>query len=289
MSVGRSPQRSQGLDDDSRADRAGLQQQQLTQENRPATSSTSSSSVQIASAAVCKIPPFWKGNPKLWFIQVEAIFKINRITRGETKFDHILCNLDTTTLEFVEDLILTPPTNECKYEALKLKLINTFAESEEKRLRRLLTGYSIGDQKPTHYLQWMRNSASGQVSDSVLKALFLEQLPTNVRAILVGNKGNLDDIAEQADKILEQLSPSISAVSQTSHMEEILTKIEALENRFKDFRPRSPMRRENNSRRSSSRGRSSSRFFNQNWCWYHNNFKDKAVKCISPCTYLTKN
>ncbi|XP_073822292.1 uncharacterized protein [Musca autumnalis] len=167
---------------------------------------------QISATAAVKIPPFWKHNPKLWFIQVEAVFKVNRITRGETKFDHILCNLDPETLEFVSDIILATDFHGCKYEALKNKLIAAFTESDEKKLRRLLVGHAIGDQKPSHYLQFMRNTGLGQVSDSVLKSLFLEQMPENVRIILVGNKGTLDEIAAQANNIMEQLSPSISTV-----------------------------------------------------------------------------
>lgn len=239
---------------------------------------------QISSATIVKIPHFWKQNPKLWFVQVEAVFKVNRITRGESKFDHILCNLDSETLEFISDIVLAPSSDGCKYEALKSKLISAFAESEEKKLRRLLLGHAIGDQKPSHYLQFIRNLGSGQVGDSILRTLFMEQMPDNVRAILVGNKGSLEDIAEQADKIMEQISPSISAIANRSPspLSAILARIDAVEKRFESMRCRSP---DCLTSRRRIRSRSRSRYNIREYCWYHNNFKDKALKCTPPCSY----
>ena len=269
---------------------------QRTADIPQATPSHNSSAAQMetpqtpetATLAVTKIPPFWRSNPKLWFAQVETVFRINKITRGDTKFDHILAILDSATLEFISDIVLSPPAEGCKYEALKKKLIASFAESEEKKLRRLLTVNTIGDQKPTHFLQFMRNSGGGQVSDSLLKAIFMEQMPDNIRAILIGNKGTLDEVAEQADKIMEQLSPSISAVSTSGPMTTILDKIDLLEKRFNElktrFRSSSPSSSTSNGQQR-SRSRSRSRSMVQGWCWYHNNFKDKALKCTAPCSY----
>lgn len=46
----------------------------------------------------------------------------------------------------------------------------------------------------------MKNTVSGQVNETILKALFMEQMPENVKLILTGNKGSLAEIAEQADR-----------------------------------------------------------------------------------------
>lgn len=239
-------------------------------------------SQHISSAAIVKIPPFWKQNPKLWFVQVEAVFKVNRITRGETKFDHILCNLDPETLEFVSDIIMASSFDGCKYEAIKNKLISAFTISDEKKLRMLLSGHAIGDQKPSHYLQFMRNAGVGQVSDSILKSLFLEQMPENVRIILIGNKGTLEDIADQADKIMEQIVPSVSVITNNvPSLNAILDKIDALEKRFENIRVRSPDSKFQ--RRTRSRSRSGNN--RKEFCWYHRNFKEKALKCIPPCLF----
>jgi len=34
-----------------------------------------------------KVPPFWKVDPKLWFIQLEAQFELAHITVDQTKYN----------------------------------------------------------------------------------------------------------------------------------------------------------------------------------------------------------
>lgn len=65
-----------------------------------------------------------------WFNVVEATFASNRITNDETKFRHILNNLDPIIIPFVTDLI-TDPLSHNKYDAIKERIINAFGESKE--------------------------------------------------------------------------------------------------------------------------------------------------------------
>lgn len=54
------------------------------------------------------------------------------------------------------------------------------------------------------------NLCTGQVNDTVLKTIFMEKMPGNVKAILISSGGTMDEIAEQADRELMQLSASIA-------------------------------------------------------------------------------
>lgn len=83
-------------------------------------------------------------------------------------------------------------------------------------MRKLLL--PIQDPKPTVYLQLMRNQAGAIGSEQLLKTLFLEQLPENVRVIVAVNKSNtsLDDLAEMADRIVETFRPHISVINHGS-------------------------------------------------------------------------
>jgi len=83
------------------------------------------------------LPKFWKRSPALWFGQIESAFALHKITKNEIKFRYIICYLDETTLSFVSDLMETPPT-EKKYETVKQRIIGSFAETNESRLRKLL-------------------------------------------------------------------------------------------------------------------------------------------------------
>ncbi|XP_076394275.1 uncharacterized protein LOC143265518 [Megachile rotundata] len=173
-----------------------------------------SNEAAIASATLKKLPPFWRENPGVWFIQVEALFDLARITSDDTKYRHVITQLDQSVLPFVADVLTSPPARG-KYEAIKEKLIGAFDESPESKLRRVLRSRNMGDDKSSHYLQKLRNLAGDQINETVLRSLFLGQLPENVRSILViSETRDLANLALQADKILEMHSCHVAAASQ---------------------------------------------------------------------------
>jgi len=102
---------------------------------------------QVARVGV-KIPPIWKNNIKLWFIQVESNFSLAGITQDSTKYNTLVAALDAECLTSVSDILFTPPEND-KYEALKTRLTNDFSDSETKRAQKLLSALQLGDQKPS--------------------------------------------------------------------------------------------------------------------------------------------
>lgn len=114
--------------------------------------------MNVAATSV-RIPPFWKENPQLWFLQVESLFSLAGITRDETKYIHLVAKLDESILQFVSDIILSQVIV-AKYDALKTRLISNFQESEEVKLRKLLGGLQIGDMKPSHFLLKSRRKSS---------------------------------------------------------------------------------------------------------------------------------
>lgn len=256
--------------------------------NEPPTGDAQQQTIQhVAASSVHKLPPFWKENPKLWFMQIEAVFGISGITREETKFQYVIANIDSNFLPHVCDILESPPADGNKYQAVKERLIGSFSESQESKLRRLLKNQELGDQKPSHLLQIMRNLASGQLSDAVLKTLFLEQLPEDVRSILtISQVSDISALAMQADKIMSLRSPQLFEMNAGSNVDlfKISKQIEALENKFKKFSRERPFTRSQDT--TVRRNRSKSR--NKEYCWYHNRFAEKATKCISPCSF-TKN
>ncbi|XP_065356395.1 uncharacterized protein LOC135950795 [Calliphora vicina] len=238
--------------------------------------------ISAATANIQKLPHFWSEQPHLWFIQIENIFTLAHITRDETKFSHVIANLDPTYLKFVGDILVSPPPVG-KYNAIKERLISSFAVSEEAKLKKLFGGLVIGDQKPSHFLQSMKALAAGNnIGDNVLKTLFLDQLPDNIRSVLVTSNADLPTIAQQADKIMDIAYPQVSAISPTDNIiQELSAKIEALEKKI-DLSSR---RRSNFREDGKQRHRSKSRNRRSGWCWYHSRFEDRAEKCIPPCSY----
>ncbi|GBN74770.1 hypothetical protein AVEN_209676-1 [Araneus ventricosus] len=95
-----------------------------------------------------KLPPFWKANPSLWFVQREAQFALAGITVDDTKFNHIISAVDSEILNSVSDIILRPPDID-KYTILKKRLIELHSESEASKIRTLLQGLELSDQRPS--------------------------------------------------------------------------------------------------------------------------------------------
>lgn len=243
-----------------------------------------------------KFPAFWSGNPALWFAQVEAAFALNNINGDATRYRHVITQLDSQTLPAIADIISNPPAAN-KYLAIKNRIMSSFADTSESKLRKLLRGLDPSNEKPTLLLQRILNLADGQVGDALLRTLFLEQLPEYVRGVLaISGDIDLSTLAQQADKVMEatrsvgvsavqQQKPnnqqeSVAAVSRDNAMAEMLAAVTALTKEVRslksDVRSRS---------RSSSRHRASNfnNGSNGNLCFYHAKFGDNARKCNQPC------
>lgn len=242
-----------------------------------------------------KPAPFIKSAPELYFMQMEAQFILSGITLDATKFNHILGSLDPQFLQPVIDVIKNPPATN-KYDALKTRILREFTESDQHKLRILLKETELGDNKPSQLLRKMRELSNNALSDDALKTLWIERLPEQIRPVISTADGDLNKIAEMANKILEittyrhvsevQFSPAPTH----SHSESFpqiaaLTKqIDELTKKFDKF--------SNNRGRSQSRGRSNDRSRsssksknNSPYCFYHFKFGAMAQKCTEPCKF----
>lgn len=246
-----------------------------------------------------RAPPFWSKNPALYFAQVESQFITAGITTDETKFNTIVASIETEVLSHVSDLIIKPPATG-KYNALKNRLIAEYADSEQKKLRMLLQELQLGDQKPSHLLRRMREVAGEKFDDELLKSLWAQRLPTPIQQILASSKGDLQAMADMADKIQEVTDghhSNLAAVSklpnQNSEIAELKNQVAKLTQMVEKLststpRSRSPYRRYGNAPRSSSRTR---RKYDPQLkvCWYHQIFQDRARRCNEPCDYVPEN
>ncbi|KZC05428.1 hypothetical protein WN55_05458, partial [Dufourea novaeangliae] len=253
-----------------------------------------------------KLPPFWKQHPAFWFAQVETAFDLARVTSDLAKFRHVVVNLDGEIWPLVADLVAAPPS-QGKYNSLKKRIIESFDESSESKLRRLLRGNVMGVERPSVYLQRLRNLSSGQCSDTVLRTLFLEQLPENVRAILAISEGtDLCKLALQANKIYEILGSGVSTVNEVrdrrievdasssppssaaancslrDQLEEITQRLRRLETRA--TRRGSPAGGSAHGNRSSSAHGKHSRS-RDGFCRLHAKYGAQARRCFPPCRW----
>ncbi|XP_064462671.1 uncharacterized protein LOC135373388 [Ornithodoros turicata] len=294
----------------------------------PPPSSSSTGSLQPNSdgqqhhvgAIAVKLPAYWDRNPAIWFAQADAQFHLAGVTAQTTRFYHVISALSPAAAEEVQDLIISPPTQNA-YDQLKSALLKRTSASDHDRLRQLLSAQELGDRRPTQLLRRMKQllgDDAPQAGDKFLRQLFMQRLPNNVQMVLAAAANlPIDELATLADAVMEVASstslsvleqpatqtrgravpPAISpipeacpSVSQpTPATETILQQVNSLTQLVATLvaRPRSPSPRRPRFRRGSpSPRRSRSRSANQDGlCWYHHRFGAEAHHCLLPCSW----
>ncbi|KYN50169.1 hypothetical protein ALC62_01041, partial [Cyphomyrmex costatus] len=195
------------------------------------------------------------------------------------------------SLTEVSDIVLNPPSTD-KYTALKNRLVNSFADTTERKLIKLLNEVNLGDCRPSQLLRRMRDFAQkkkkNSVTEEVLKSLWLQRLLQQIQAILAGTKYNLEELSQLADRVTDVLpigNNSVTtftptqATSTDSQISALQDRIEKLETRLSRSKSHTPSDRR---RRSRSRSKSKNRL-----CWYHRHFGQNVTKCTQPCGWKT--
>lgn len=250
-----------------------------------------------------RAPPFWKENPALWFRQLESQFITNGITRSASKYHITVAALETSIITQVSDLILNPPEQNM-YETLKARLESHFAESEERKFKKLLNEIDLGDKRPSHLLREMRELAGNRVGEELLKSLWLQRLPPQIQAILSTSEGTTFKLAEMADKICEAVDRrDVSAISTSQNSSADIVRLEkqiseltklvsemSRSDRGRDATPRnSRQRSRSNTRNTCQKSGSRSQSANSSVCWFHYKFGDQAKNCRAPCSFPQGN
>ncbi|CAB0044437.1 unnamed protein product [Trichogramma brassicae] len=158
----------------------------------------------------CRLPAFWRSDPDLWFLQVEAQFNIHQVTSDSTRFNMILTVLDPETISEVSDIIRAPPAQD-KYTTLKDAIVARLTDSPDTQLHKLLGTIELGDKKPSQLLLQMRTLAGARASNDILRVRWLDLLPDSTRRLLTIIKNQtIDELAAVADE-LHAVGPSVMA------------------------------------------------------------------------------
>lgn len=256
---------------------------------------------RIDAYPVPKIPNFFRSDPALWFVQVEASLRNSRISVESTMADVVLAALDAEVVTCVKDIILMSPPPTDIYYRVKARIIGTFAASAESNLRKLLKGQVLTDGKPSLVLSRLRNLNGGQCDDAGIRSIFLEQLPANHRAILAATgTEDLDRLAAIADKIADnagigdvQIASASKASSPPSLEDEVVRlasciaelskKVEQLSKSSNSSRSRQQFRSKS---RAGGAGRERSRSRHKSGlCYAHRKFPNNPTSCREWCTH----
>ena len=105
-------------------------------------------------AVAIKFLTFWPERAKVWFFRAKAQFTIRGIVAEKTKYYYILAALDQDTANCIVDLLIQPPASD-KYQAIKMRLLNTFTSDKARRADLLLEKAGLGDNTPSQYMDPM--------------------------------------------------------------------------------------------------------------------------------------
>lgn len=278
--------------------------------NPPVNPNQTNDEAQISKVQI-KVPPFWHESPEIWFAQVEAQFKLTGTTTDISKFNTVVGAVESKILTQVANAVLTPPANG-KYENIKAQILDRYADTEHKKMSKLLSDMTLGDKKPSHLLNEMRRLGGANVTEEFLKTLWLQNLPEQVRAIISASPGDLTVLAPLADKVFEVTDthrvnsvnyPCSTSQARTSDVcTSLETKIDALTKAIQSLQVGNKSSRSRSRSRSTARShqgnqRSSTPAGNQakkvyDMCWYHYRFGTNAKKCSEPevpCNFNSKN
>ena len=272
----------------------------------PATSGASAPSAAATSNVA--LPTFSSTNPAPWFLRVEALFRIKKIT-GNSKSDHVVAALPEEVFNRISTWLANRGSDTIPYEELKAKIITYCEPSPEEKSQRLLDllRLPLGDQRPSDALYEIRNlttilNADGTTTNIDLsRVLWLLRLPHDIRTHITDFTSKTDqELARQADSLrgtskLALAHPSTSAAATTDPSAAPETEdIDINEENIAAAQQR--RQRPSNDRPASTNfhQRRPSNFSNQRRfpgfsrgpiCHYHRRFGKEAWNCQSPCSY----
>ena len=234
---------------------------------------------QLAPVSV-KLPEFWNNDPDIWFAQVQSQFNLKGITSDGTKFDHVVASLDSKSASEVRSILLHPPATE-KFETLKQALIKAFGKTQCQKDAELLSMNGLGDRKPTALLRYI-NSLNDD-PETLKRALFLMNLPVDVRNIIVSQKiESLDELAEAADRVVDSKVVSTSqAMSSINTSDEYVAQVKT-NHKTQAESHRSHRKTQADSHRCHGKTQTES---NQFICWFHSRFGSNARRCSPDCIF----
>ena len=255
-------------------------------------------------SAMMRLPTFWKANPKVWFVRVEAAFNNQGITRDTARFDYVVSALDDNTVQEIADVLLNPPDTG-KYDFLKTQILARLTDTTEQQLHKLFTQLELGDQKPSQLLRRMKSLAGSAISEEAIRVKWFDLLPPSVsRSLKVVKSSPIDELASLADELMpDSTALNTTSVNVTSSK---APTIESLADELASLRLSmaqliSLTRQQNSATKQPSnqqqkRGRSRSKSQNRQrkdspsnadneLCWYHRTFGKDAQNCKKPCSF----
>lgn len=244
------------------------------------------------------MPTLHNTNFEAWFRQLDYWFLVSGYQDEEFRVAAVLTAIDTNVLAQIDEEVTAAPIAG-KYNFVKQKLIAHYADSEQRKLNRLLSEMPLGDQKPSELYFEMKRVAGNVLGDVALKGLWAQRLPEVARPVIAASSSAAAEFTKIADTIVDALAPR--AVQQVTaapvnELDELKKVIAELRKEIKNLPTRSRsqtrsgdrQRQRTSSNNGTRNNNANSNTANNNTsnadeCWYHQKYGNDARKCRSPC------
>lgn len=254
------------------------------------------------------LPTMIDGNIEAYFMSLDFWFTASGVVDDNRKYNTVMAQVPPLKLMELRSIIDALP-NLNRYLYIKQQLTAHFADSQQRRLHRVLSDMPLGDNKPSKLFYDMTRTANGALSDAVLMDLWAARLPGHAQAAVVASQGTTADRVRIADAVTESLNmrsvnqidsvPNINAAQSSSGSVCQCMNLADLRNEIAEILKGQNIRSRSNQRsrprsRDVSRGRSNSRRRDSSieefdHCWYHRTHGSKAKSCRQPCSYRKPN
>ena len=243
---------------------------------------------------------FTKENPQAWFTYFNSLCDRNGLLNNQAKIDALVPRLDSNTFLSVQPML----DGTHSFGDIKDFLVNKFARPLDQQLQELLQLPSLGDLKPSDFLEQARSAVSGDdMSDAVLCEILMMKLPTEVQTTLSVILGSpLNEFAAAADTAMRRFSaPLVSSInSSTPRFSQNNHDVRPLNIEKPHNLPHSSSIRHNRPRHNfiPSRDFGGNKFRSckpgfyrdsNQLCFYHARFGRNARKCVTPCNWKQRN
>lgn len=255
------------------------------------------------------LPTLIEGSVDAYFLSLEFWFAASGVTNDTRKFNTVLAQVPPTKLLELSTIITAAPANE-KYAYIKLALTKHFADSQTRRLQRVLSEMPLGDLRPSQLYHSMSRVAGNALGESALVDLWASRLPQITQAAVVAATGTVAERLATADRVQESIGLRQNQVAAVAPVApagvptptDFQRLIQHIDEKFRQFRDEFPRERrsrgnsrgnsrDNSRNRNHSRSNSNQRGASQNvsdsnsFCWYHAVFGREAQKCREPCNW----
>jgi hypothetical protein len=197
-----------------------------------------------------------------------------------------LAGLPASVCATLSSFIKNPPTTD-KYKGFRKAVIEAARPPRAERFR-LWLECSLGDRKPSDFLQFLHTLEPQPDAREFFRQNFLNKLPQSVREALSARDDlTLAQLADQADKLVGEKRAAQDS-GRINHVEGEICYVRRSNDNYNQDN-RSNNNKHNNQDNSSNNNKNN----HQNepskdgLCYAHNRYGEKAWSCKQPCTWST--